>query len=347
MEEAMILAPPPSVDIELVPSCTDPVPYEDMDYEQLFQVAATGDQQALAELDRRLESEPRQLDYDYELRHPGHGDQSVHNPHKGGAAAGPGAFVPGKWVEQPQLSREEHLEKVRASYTAGFAGKTLTPEAQAHIDSNVQQIADLTYPSEVSHVTYKNGPVSMRVDKSAAVPLTPEMQARMDKVTADVQAKYPGQMDYEWTNLEGTESNAIGASRLGSRYIAFDSAKMETNKDVGNGLEHTVWHETGHALPMKGAEDAPGGFQILPEVEGTIDGYALQVASKYPREFSIGYISEGPSGNLATMISRYATKDKAEMHAEIFALFHNPQPNTGKFKQDVINEYGKAAGWKP
>jgi hypothetical protein len=42
-----------------------------MDYEQLFQVAATGDQQALAELDRRLESEPRQVDYDYELRHPG------------------------------------------------------------------------------------------------------------------------------------------------------------------------------------------------------------------------------------------------------------------------------------
>jgi hypothetical protein len=26
---------------------------------------------------------------------------------------------------------------------------------------------------------------------------------------------------------------------------------------------------------------------------------------------------------------------------------HNPQPNTGKFKQDVIKEYGKAAGSKP
>jgi hypothetical protein len=312
----------------------------------LASLAVGGDEKAYAEFSRRVARGERQLDYDYELRHPGHADQSVHNPHKGGAA-GPGAFVPGKWVEQPQLTSEQHLEKVRASYTAGFAGKTYSPEQQAHIDSNVQQIADLTYPSEVSHVTYKNGPVTMRVDKSAAVPLTPEMQARMDKVTADVQAKYPGQMEYEWTNLDGNESNAIGASRLGSRYIAFDSAKMEKYKDEKGGLEHTVWHETGHALPMKGAEDAPGGFQILPEVEGTIDGYALQVARKYPREFSIGYVSEGPSGNLATMISRYATKDKAEMHAEIFALFHNPQPNTGKFKQDIINEYGKAAGWKP
>ena len=35
----------------------------------------------------------RQLDFDYEFRHPGHGDQSVHNPHKGGG----GAYAPGGW----------------------------------------------------------------------------------------------------------------------------------------------------------------------------------------------------------------------------------------------------------
>jgi hypothetical protein len=325
-------------DIGKAPAC-DEVDYQTLGIVQLVNLARW-DKLAQDELVRRYKPLSRAVDFNYELRHPGHGDQSVHNPHKGA-----GAFVPGKWVEQPQVTKEEHLAKIKANYMKAPDGTTYTPEQQARLEGNAQQLADLTYPTEISHVRYVNGPVTLSVDKNAAAPLTPEIQARMDAVMADTQAKYPGKMFYEWTNLEGRESNATGASRLSSRAIHFDSAKMTKFKDEKGGLEHTMWHETGHAIPMKGFDTDT--FTLPFEVEGLIDSYSAKVASKYPREFSIGYISEGPSGNLATMISRYATTDKIEMHAEIFALFHNPLAQMPAFQAKVVKEYGKAAGWKP
>lgn len=72
------------------PPCTEP-DYSSYDLIELFQLAKQGDEGAAAELSRR--SGARASDFNYELRHPGHADQSVHNPHKGG-----GAYAPGKWT---------------------------------------------------------------------------------------------------------------------------------------------------------------------------------------------------------------------------------------------------------
>jgi hypothetical protein len=295
-----------------------------------------------------LESAPtRSSDFNYELRHPGAHDQSVHNPHKGG----PGAFVPGAWKEQPIPTREEHLARVKASYAGvGTAGRKYTAKEQAVIDANTQKVADLSYPSVSSAVVYKNGPVTLSVDKNAAAPLTPEIRSRMDSVIAETQARYPGETEYSWTNLTGSEAHAMGAARIGSRAMDFDSTKMTERAGLeGYGsIEYTMWHETGHAVPMKGfPEPSAGvgmGFQIPSDVEPLITDYSSFVAGKLPEVRRLG---KDDTAGVASVISVYATTDPVEMHAEIFAQFHYPLPKTGKFKQDVIAAYGEVAGWKP
>lgn len=46
---------------------------------------------ALDSVRQKMAKTARHLDFNYELRHPGHGDQSVHNPHKGGGV--PAGYV--------------------------------------------------------------------------------------------------------------------------------------------------------------------------------------------------------------------------------------------------------------
>ena len=142
----------------------------------------------------------------------------------------------------------------------------------------------------------------------------------------------------------------MGAARIGSRAIDFDSGKMTaaSGKEGYGSVEYTMWHETGHAVPMKGfPEPSAGvgmGFQIDGDVLPLITDYSSFVAGKLPQVRRLG---KDDTAGVASVISVYATTDPVEMHAEIFAQFHFPLPDTGKFKQDVIAAYGEVAGWKP
>ena len=76
----------------------------------------------------------RWVQWDYELRHPGHGDQSVHNPHKGGGAgSGLGEFKPG--VKRPgagdRVIRADSQEG--KDLLAGSAGKHMTTDADGNV----------------------------------------------------------------------------------------------------------------------------------------------------------------------------------------------------------------------
>ena len=320
----------------------EPLPYSEMTVDELIMVAQQ-DPAALTELLTRVHAS-RSVDYDYELRHPGHGDQSVHNPHKGGAAAGPGAFVPGKWVEQPGVTLDEHKANTRATFIKGREDRfnNLSPDEAAKFDATVTELAELTYNDVNGFKTYKNGPVSLHIAKDAAAPLTPELQSRMDAVIADTQQRYPGKMDYQWGNIDDG-SGAQGVAHLGSRYVTFDSVKMTANKDVaGGGFEHTVWHETGHALPMKGLDASQ--IDLPDAVNALANDYSSQVIARLP-ELNRVFTTGQPYGMVSGYVSKYASKSPLEMHAEVFALFHNPLPNTGKFSQKVIDTYGEIAGW--
>lgn len=78
---------------DLAPPCTE-VDYALMDLLEVIQLAKAGDDGADAELSRRSAG-TRQLDFNYELRHPGGGhDQSTHG--RGGGGSGLGVYVPGQ-----------------------------------------------------------------------------------------------------------------------------------------------------------------------------------------------------------------------------------------------------------
>ena len=145
-------------DLDMVPAC-DEFNYETASIEQLVQLAAW-DVDARKELTRRYGSaQPRSSDFNYELRHPGHADQSVHNPHKGvgamaGAATGFGLGKPvmgskrmgaGDDVPFPKKGTRAYDELVDGSagphLVKGADGEILgfTPERQALHDKIVAE----------------------------------------------------------------------------------------------------------------------------------------------------------------------------------------------------------------
>lgn len=320
----------------------DEVSSEPIDLETAIKMF--GDDQAAFNQWLDTQDGERNADYDYELRHPGHADQSVHNPHKGGAAAGAGAFVPGKWVADPELTPESHYQKVRDQF---MSGKDLSPEQVQKMEPIVKQLADATYEGNANETVYRNGPVTLYVNKNAKAPLTPEMQATMDGVIAETQARYPGPMQYSWTNIP---TGSTADAPIGGRIVNFDSASMTMikNRTDNRGFKHVVWHETGHALPMRGAPESTTGmgFMTFEQADPFIMDLVASTGAKIPGLGVQG--SQEPWRRVAQQVSNYATKNAVEMHAEIFALFHNPQPaNNGSFSMSVINAYGEAAGWKP
>lgn len=77
-------------------TCIDPLNYTELEFEHLVSLARAGDELAFEELTRRVESEPRTSDFNYELRHPGGGhDQSTHGRGGGATGYGLGAPIPG------------------------------------------------------------------------------------------------------------------------------------------------------------------------------------------------------------------------------------------------------------
>jgi hypothetical protein len=95
-----------------------PVLRIDMDaVDLLAQVKAFADAEAIP---ARLFD--RAADFDYEFRHPGHPDQSVHNPHKGGGAPyAPGAWKPATKAEMQAVDKAvlDDLLKERPGYLRG------------------------------------------------------------------------------------------------------------------------------------------------------------------------------------------------------------------------------------
>lgn len=101
---------------DAAPPCTD-ADYTLYDLFELVQLAKQGDEVAAAELSRRADS--RTADFHYELRHPGHADQSTHNPHKGG-----GYVIGSKDVATPEQAAARIKENTALFVSRGGAIKT-------------------------------------------------------------------------------------------------------------------------------------------------------------------------------------------------------------------------------
>ena len=276
-----------------------------------------------------------------EVRHPGAHDQAVHNPHKGG----PGAFVPGKWETVPLKTKEE----MKAQMIKEFEAETGKPISQEAVD-NIDEMAGYRVEYEAAFDTQKNGPVTLKIAKDAEYPLDAAKRAEMDATIADIQSKYPGEDTFVWGDIR--EDGVAGATFLGHRSVSLDSGLLAGPNARNGQLEYTMWHEMGHALPVKGGPRS--GVIVRADVSDIIDSRTDSVIAKFPQlqnNLSGGKLDVGTQRSLfAQRVSSYAMTDSTEFHAELFAVWNTrntPGAARGGFVNDIVAEYASQEGWKP
>lgn len=282
----------------------------------------------------------RASDFNYELRHPGAHDQSVHNPHKGG-----GAFVPGKWETVPPKSKEE----IKAQMIKDFEAETGKPISQEAID-NIDEMAGYKVSYEAEFDTQKNGPVTLKIAKDAEYPLDAAKRAEMDATIASIQSKYPGEDTFIWGDIK--EDGVAGAAFLGHRSVTLDSELLAGPGAKNGQLEYTMWHEMGHALPVKGGPTS--GVVAAGDLYGLIEARQDSVIAKFPQlqnNLSGGKLDVETQRSLfAQRVSSYAMSNPTEFHAEVFAVWNTrntPGAARGGFVNEIVAEYASQEGWKP
>ena len=99
------------------------------------------------------------MDFDYEFRHPGHGDQSVHNPHKGGGV--PAGFVRPKATDPYFANKGDHLKDVSdEEFVAVARSNGLDPQT-LEVDTFTER--DRLSPSELAAVeSYTDGTYALQ-----------------------------------------------------------------------------------------------------------------------------------------------------------------------------------------
>ncbi len=274
------------------------------------------------------EDKDRAIESDQELRHPGHGDQSTHNPHKGGG------WTPGGLKLQPKKTKAEWKAEILAN-------------DPAKLTTRADRLAGFAVAKDKNIDTYKNGDVTIEVSKAnkfgrPVAPIDPKELEVMDKTAGAIVAKYPGELTVKYHAID--EPGVFGKAELGSREftispLAQSSAPMKVlGNDAGNLLEYTMWHEAGHAIQMKGQKP---GFQYVSESLGIIETAQGNVASRMP---NVGLGFQPGKQNIDLSLTSYAGESKLEWHAEAFAI-HNLKVPVGAFTKSVVSEYAKEMDW--
>lgn len=320
--------------LALVPGCEDEVDYAELPFEQLVQLAVAGYEGANVELDQRMASGARAADFNYELRHPGHGDQSVHNPHKGGAAAAATTWTPGGLKLQPKKTREEWRAEILAADPAKLKGRA-------------DSLSKIMVKRHENVDVYKNGDVEIhdyRTTRSGQykAPIPPGELAMMDQTAGAIVTKYGGPLTVKYKGID--EPGVYGQAELGSRVMTVSplTQTLESHyilgEKAGNQMEYVMWHEAGHALPMKGAKP---GFISDSAATKIIESAQANVASRVPK-VAVGF--EVGKQNINMVGTAYGATDAFEWHAESFAIFNLKVPVRGLVQQ-VHSEYAKEMGW--
>jgi hypothetical protein len=104
----------------------------------------------------------RAVDFNYELRHPGHPDQSVHNPHKGGGAYAPGAWKPVSKEEIAASDRKVVADAMRKYAPPDWDGNPDTLTGHHEITFHALS-AKYALERQAHGAVYQNGHVTVRM----------------------------------------------------------------------------------------------------------------------------------------------------------------------------------------
>ena len=244
-----------------------------------------------------LESAPtRASNFNYELRHPGHGDQSVHNPHKGGGAYAPGAWRPVSKAELAAMDEAVIQDLFKNNHIANFGGNTrLGQEMRGRIRTRYMR-------SRAQGETYVNGNVVVRLPKTSkldadqkqalfddidnAVKFTPEgmlgdksfpIEINVGKVSGRRLGEWEGHVDGGRIGINLTHVKTRGLTDGNTTYTINKAGEIfpvqvPWHPDIATGkssMSFTVAHEIGHAVEsykLKGGESSRYrfGYQGLP-----------------------------------------------------------------------------------
>lgn len=298
------------------PPCTEP-DYSSYDLIELFQLAKQGDEGAAAELSRR--SAPRTSDFNYELRHPGHGDQSTHNPHKGAAAYAPGAWKPVSPAQLAAMDKAVIEDLYKQNRIARLGGDNpIAVELRDRIASRYMR-------ERAQGETYVNGNIVVRLPKGSKLDEA-QKQALFDDIDNAAKFTPAGMMGDMSFPIEISVGRVSGRSRVGEwggsgvgGRMGISTAHVKQggltktgelytlNKPGGifpeqvpwhpsvaigkSEVSHTIFHEFGHAV------------QDYKEKDGI-------PASRYRFDY-VG----------VPFISKYATKNGSERYAEHFSAW--------------------------
>ena len=266
------------------------------------------------DIDAELEklSSSRSRTWNYELRHPGHGDQSVHNPHKGG-----GAYAPGAWKPVSKAQLEAMDSKVEGDI--------------AKWNPRNQMLAVDKYRRErVKGDTYSNGSVVVRFP--ARNGLTKDQQkAVLDDIDStakfapegmfsdpgfpieiSVGARMSSRRDGEWA---GSPQNG---GRMGIR-ASSQLDRSVTTSDLGDSLSPI---NTGvfakQSVYPKSVPFHPQATQSQSWASSVVAHELGHVAEDFNRRSGTG---AGLPSNAFGFISGYAKKNGSERYAEHFAAW--------------------------
>lgn len=273
----------------------------------------------------------RSADFNYEFRHPGHGDQSVHNPHKGGSSSG--GWAAGKWTALSDSEVSAMHQRVADDWMKANPDKVGDPFYR----DNVVSLMEIESKGQI---IYQNGNVQVRF--KAGQTQYDDAKVVMDGVDEAMsftplgmrQADYP--LEVKIAPLKSTirgnfvgDSPAGGVITLNDLYVTkggilenqnplgykINSAKSIYGDTVSffpeiaygkSAVKSTVYHEMGHAV-------------MAFNNETTIFGM--------PGMIKLGYIS------------KYAKKNKFERYAETFRAFVWGQ------RDSVTAQFEKSHGW--
>jgi len=215
----------------------------------------------------------RTSNFNYELRHPGHADQSVHNPHKGGAAYAPGGWRPVSSGDMMAADRKVVADSMRKYAPADWDGnpETLTGNNKLTHDT---MLANYIQARPSGGQLYQNGNVTVRlpgenplskeqsdqflgdIDKSLA--FAPEGMTGKDFPVDIVVTRLPGVQNGEW--IGGGDGGLMRISRQDfdlpplpntTKAFAISKGKVETWHPVQNTNQRAIYdttlHELGHA----------------------------------------------------------------------------------------------------
>ena len=154
-------------------------------------------------------SATRIANFNYELRHPGHGDQSVHNPHKGGGAPyAPGAWRPVSPDELAAMDKAVIEDMYKQNRIARLGGDNpIAVELRDRIASRYMR-------ERAQGETYVNGNIVVRLPKGSKLDEA-QKQALFDDIDNAAKFTPAGMMGDMSFPIEISVGRVSGRTRVG------------------------------------------------------------------------------------------------------------------------------------